>query len=107
MALVLAFAFHLLVRKPLRMHLPPVLYRRLERFTSVDWVGYFRRYYWGVILSIVVGVLLHLFWDCFTHPAAQLEAIFPVSPRLVGIEQRSFSLWITIPNSILSGAVIC
>jgi|GEM_PF-3777867 len=35
-ALVLAFAFYLLVRKPLRMHLPPVLYRRLECFTSVD-----------------------------------------------------------------------
>ncbi|MGI4968620.1 MAG: DUF4184 family protein [Janthinobacterium lividum] len=44
-ALVLTFVFHLLVCQPLLLHLPPVLYRRLGRFTSVDWMGYFRRYY--------------------------------------------------------------
>jgi len=106
---MLAFAFHLLVRKPLLRHLPPVLYRRLGRFTSVDWVGYFRRYYWSVIYSIIIGALLHLFWDSFTHPSPQLVAVFPFLPRLMGIgeQQRVFFFWVTMLNSVLGGAVVC
>jgi hypothetical protein len=66
-SLVVAFVFHLLVRRPLLAHLPKVLYQRVGKYASFNWLGYFRQYYWGVLLSIVVGAALHLLWDSFTH----------------------------------------
>lgn len=107
-ALALAFVFHLIVRKPLLTHLPPVLYRRLGRFTNVDWVGYFRRYYWGVILSIIIGALLHLFWDSFTHPSPLVMEFFPVLTQVVGIghEQMPGFLWVGLVSSVVGGAAI-
>lgn len=84
-ALLLAFVFHIVVRRPLLTHLPAPLYRRLGRFINFDWLAYFRRYYAGVVLSIVVGALLHLGWDSFTHPSYWVDRFFPELSDLVWI----------------------
>ncbi|TDN36354.1 hypothetical protein A8B98_10655 [Hymenobacter sp. UV11] len=107
-ALVLAFAFHLLVRKPLLRHLPPALYRRLGKFISFDWTDYFRKYYLGVTLSIIVGAALHLFWDSFTHPSPFIDQIFPLlaRPVWVGDEQTPFFYLVGLASSVLGGAFI-
>ncbi|AMR27666.1 hypothetical protein A0257_11545 [Hymenobacter psoromatis] len=107
-ALVLAFTFHLLVRKPLLTHLPPVLYRRLGRFTHVDWVGYFRNYYWGVILSILIGAMLHLFWDIFTHPDPLANEFFPLLAQWVnfGGEQIQGFFLMGLLSSVVGGMVV-
>ncbi len=107
-ALVLAFVFHLLVRKPLLMHLPPALYRRLEQFISFDWTDYFRKYYLGVILSSIVGAMLHLFWDSFTHPSPFVDRIFPLlaRPVWVGDEQTPFFYLVGLASSVLGGGLV-
>lgn len=107
-ALVIAFVFHLLVRKPLLRHLPPALYRRLGQFISFDWPDYFRKYYWGVVLSIIVGAMLHLFWDSFTHPSPFLDQLFPLlaKPVWVGGEQTPFFYLVGLASSVLGGALV-
>ena len=107
-ALVLAFTFHLLVRKPLLRHLPAPLYRRLACFIDFDWTDYFRTYYWGVLFSIIIGALLHLFWDSFTHPSPWLSQFLPILSQPVGVggEQLPFFYLAGLVSSLLGGAVI-
>lgn len=80
-ALGLAFVFHLLVRRPLLVHLPSALYWRLSKYQEFDWSGHFRRCYWGVLLSIIVGATLHLFWDSFTHFHVAMNRVLPALTR--------------------------
>lgn len=66
-ALAIAFIFHLLVRDPLIKNLPPYLNDRFRRFTNTPWLSYFKRHYWIVILSMIIGIIAHLLWDALTH----------------------------------------
>lgn len=75
--LVLAFVFHLVVRRPLLTHLPVGLHQRLGRFMDFNWLAYFRQHYGGVLLSVVVGAALHLVWDSFTHRGALMTRLVP------------------------------
>ncbi|MBO2008254.1 DUF4184 family protein [Hymenobacter negativus] len=77
-ALLLAFVFHLVVRRPLLAHLPSGLHQRLGRFINFNWLVYFRQHYGGVLLSVVVGAALHLAWDSFTHRGALMTRLVPV-----------------------------
>lgn len=107
-ALVLAFTFHLIVRRPLLTHLPPALYRRLGRFISFDWLSYFRKYYWGVLLSIIVGAALHLLWDSFTHPSPLIDEFFPLLavPVRVGGALTPLYYLVGLASSVLGGALV-
>lgn len=106
--LVLAFIFHLLVRRPLIAHLPGVLYRRLEKYAGFDWVSYFRRYYWGVLLSAMIGAALHLFWDSFTHNHTLTADVLPGLRGVVWIGSRTMPVFhvVALLSSIIGGAVI-
>lgn len=66
-ALGLAFVFHGLVREPLRAHLPAALQQRLTPYGQLAWGPYLRTHFGSVLLSIIIGAALHLFWDSFTH----------------------------------------
>lgn len=101
--LLLAFIFHLIVRRPLLTHLPAPLYRRLGRFISFDWLVYFRQYYGGVVLSIVVGALLHLAWDSFTHPNYFVDKFLPElsEPVWVGSEQTPAFFLVGLASSVV------
>lgn len=101
--LLLAFIFHLIVRRSLLTHLPAPLYRRLGRFIGFDWLAYCRQYYGGVMLSIVVGALLHLGWDSFTHPSYLVHKFLPQLSELVwvGGEQTPAFFLVGLVSSLL------
>lgn len=107
-ALVLAFTFHLLVRRPLLTHLPPGLYRRLGQFINFDWLAYFRKYYGGVVLSIIVGALLHLCWDSFTHPNPLIDRFFPLLAEsvVIGGEPTQLFYLVGMASSVLGGGLV-
>jgi hypothetical protein len=106
--LAVAFIFHLLVRRPLIAHLPAVLYRRLEKYLAFDWLSYFRRYYWGVLLSAIVGAALHLFWDSFTHNHTLTADILPGLRGIMWIGSRTMPIFYVVAfvSSIVGGAAI-
>ncbi|RZK24984.1 MAG: DUF4184 family protein, partial [Hymenobacter sp.] len=106
--LLLAFIFHLAVRRSLLTHLPAPLYQRLGRFISFDWLAYFRRYYGGVVFSIIVGALLHLGWDSFTHPSYLVVKLLPKLSEPVGIggEQTPIFFLVGLVSSVFGLLVI-
>ncbi|MCC9167710.1 DUF4184 family protein [Pontibacter harenae] len=76
--LLLAFLFHVFVRDELIDHLPLFLQRRLIQFKGLNWVGYFRKNYGIVILSILIGTVSHIGWDAFTHIDGRFVRLFPI-----------------------------
>ena len=106
-ALALAFVFHMLVRQPLVAHLPAALQRRVGKYAGFDWPLCFRQYYWGVLLSIVVGAASHLLWDSFTHPNAMMRLLpgATTSGRL-GSWALNFYQVSGIVNSALGGLAL-
>ena len=76
-ALVVAFVFHGLVRRPLLAHSPEWLRRRVAEYASFNWPRYFRQHYGGVLLSIVLGAAGHILWDSFTHPSYLMMKFMP------------------------------
>jgi hypothetical protein len=67
LGILLAFIYHQIVRNQLISNLPEVLNRKLSIFKQFNWVGYFKRNWVTVIISILIGAASHLLWDSFTH----------------------------------------
>lgn len=67
LAIAVCFIYHNLVRNVLLDQLPQILRSRLMGFTGFNWSVYFRRHWWLVILSILLGTFSHLVWDHFVH----------------------------------------
>ena len=67
MGIVLAFIFHNIVRDSLFENLPTFLKSRFLSFKQFDWNDYFKRNWFVVIISILIGAASHIFWDSFTH----------------------------------------
>jgi hypothetical protein len=63
MGLLLIFAFHQLIRKPLILNLPSSLRKRFIVFIDVNWLSYFKKHWGVVIISLAMGIASHLFWD--------------------------------------------
>lgn len=75
--LLLAFAFHNIVRDTLFENLPHFLRSRLIPFTTFDWNRYFRNNWYVVIASILLGAASHIFWDAFTHAGGYFVTAIP------------------------------
>jgi hypothetical protein len=67
LAILLAFLFHNIVRNQLVIHLPAFLTARFQRFTTFDWNKRFKLSWFVIIISTLIGISSHLFWDSFTH----------------------------------------
>jgi hypothetical protein len=67
LGLLLAFIFHNIVRNSLFDNSPTILKTRFIAFRQFDWNGHFKRNWFVVIISILIGAASHIFWDSFTH----------------------------------------
>jgi len=66
-ALLTTFLFHQLVRNALIMNLPLFLKARLFSYTSFNWISHFKKYWFTILVSVLIGAVSHLGWDAFTH----------------------------------------
>jgi Domain of unknown function (DUF4184) len=76
LGLLICFIFHNVVRNSLFSHLPYILNSRLSNFKRFNWNAYFRKNWYIVIISLLVGAFSHLFWDRFVHENGYLPHIF-------------------------------
>ena len=107
LALLLTFVYHNVVRNKLIANLPAFLNDRLNGFTSFDWNDFFKKNWFVVILSIVIGSASHLFWDSFTHPAGFFVHRLAVLQKGPNILRKHIPLyWILQQLSSLVGGVI-
>lgn len=66
-ALLVCFLFHLIIKNSLIENLPGFLKVRLKRLKKFDWISYFKKYWYVVLISVTIGAASHIFWDNFTH----------------------------------------
>ncbi len=83
--LLIAFAYHLVVRDQLIDHMPGWLHSRLNSFKTFDWNRYFHLNWYIVIPSIIFGAITHLFWDSFTHDNGYFVRVIPGMHRQIEI----------------------
>lgn len=67
LAILLSLIFHLVVRNSLFEHLPNVLRTRVYQFKNSNWIYYLKNNFLVFIISALVGIASHIFWDSFTH----------------------------------------
>ena len=77
LGILLAFIFHNIVRNKLFYNLPTVLTTRLLAFNDFNWNYYFKKNWFVVIVSIIIGALSHIFWDSFTHDSGFFVQTIP------------------------------
>ncbi|MBF4507049.1 DUF4184 family protein [Flavobacterium sp. JLP] len=67
LAIALAFIFHNLIRDDLFNNFPIGIESRILIFTKFNWNKYFKENWLIVLISILIGITSHIFWDAFTH----------------------------------------
>jgi hypothetical protein len=78
LGLILIFIFHNVVRDILIIYLPFSLNIRLSSFTKFNWNKYFQRNIIVVLVSLLIGIASHLFWDSFTHDGEYFAKAIPI-----------------------------
>lgn len=108
LAILLAFLFHLVVRNSLLNHLPLFLRKRLAHFKSFDWTHHFRQNTLVVIVSVLIGVASHLFWDNFTHQYGIFLQWFPILAKEValGAYQMRVYYLLQLVFSVIGGLAV-
>ncbi len=83
LGLLLAFIFHNIVRDSLYDNLPIALKSRFSTFKQFDWNGHFKRNWFIVTISILIGAASHIFWDSFTHDHGYFVQTIPALQNTV------------------------
>jgi hypothetical protein len=85
LGILLAFLFHNIVRYQLFKNLPTILKSRFSGFSQFDWNGHFKRNWFVVTISILIGAASHIFWDSFTHDQGYFVQTIPELQNSVDI----------------------
>jgi signal peptidase I len=67
LGVLVACLFHQIIKRPLIDNLPDFFKERLYVLKESNWLNYFKSNIWIVIISFILGIFSHVFWDSFTH----------------------------------------
>ncbi|MGF6906375.1 DUF4184 family protein [Fusobacterium sp. PH5-44] len=105
--IIIAFIFHNLIRDFLIDNLPLFLKSRFHYMKNINWNDYFRKKWYLIVYSLVLGTLTHLFWDSFTHLNGYFVKIFPVLKSFVYISgKKVYYFKILQHTSTILGALV-
>ena len=108
LGLLLAFVFHNIVRNKFFENLPTILESRLSIFKKFDWNEYFKKNWFVVIVSLLIGAFSHIFWDSFTHDQGYFVKIIPTLTKPVDILGRQIPILKILQHSssLIGGLLI-
>lgn len=108
LGLLLAFIFHNIVRDSLFDNLPTILKSRFSEFRQFDWNGYFKRSWFVVTISILIGAASHILWDSFTHDHGYFVQTIPALQNSVDFLGGQIQILKILQHSstLLGGLVI-
>ena len=108
LGLILIFIFHNVVRNILIEHLPFSLNIRFSSFSKFNWNKHFQNNIIVVLISLIVGIASHLFWDNFTHDGGYYAEAIPFLSEPVNIlnHQLSGAIILQYVSSIIGGIVL-
>lgn len=92
LGLLLAFIFHNIARNSLFDNCPTILKTRFIAYRQFDWNGYFKRNWFVVIISILIGAASHMFWDSFTHDHGYFVQTIPTLQNTVDFLDRQIPI---------------
>lgn len=107
LSLLLAFIYHYTIRNSFICNSPLFLKKRLSRYMDFNWMDYFKRHFFIVIICLLVGIASHIFWDGFTHPGGDFVKLIPwlrESSTIFGYHRPNSRLIHTISTTV--GGVI-
>ena len=108
LGLLLIFIFHNVVRDVLIGYLPFSLNIRFSSFEKFNWNKYFRHNIIVVLISLIVGIASHIFWDSFTHNGGYFFETIPFLDERVNIlnHQVGSASILQYVSSIIGGMVM-
>jgi Domain of unknown function (DUF4184) len=108
LGLILIFIFHNVVRDILIGYLPFSLNIRFSKFSKFNWNKYFQQNIIVVLISLIVGIASHIFWDSFTHRNAYFFKSIPFLEERVNIlnHQVYGAAILQYASSIIGGLVM-
>ncbi|MDR7371970.1 DUF4184 family protein [Flavobacterium aquidurense] len=107
LALLLTFIFHNIIRNSLFINLPLFFQERLLIFNEFKWNNYFKENWITVVISILIGIISHLFWDAFTHNHGYFVNEILWLRNTIFILGNNIPIWkITQHLSSLIGAIV-
>ena len=108
LGILLAFIFQDIVRNKLFDNLPTFLNSRLLAFKDFNWNKYFKKNWFVVVVSIIIGTLSHIFLDSFTHDSGFFVQTIPSLKskiNVLGIQLPVFKI-LQHGSTIIGGVVI-
>ncbi len=108
LTIILAFAFHIIVRNSFINNLPVFLTRRFLVFTGFDWSRHFKENFLVVIVSILFGVTTHILWDNFTHEHGHFVQKYDSMQKNLTIAGNSIAVYKLLQHAstIIGGIII-
>lgn len=107
LGLLLAFIFHNFVRESLIDNMPTILKSRFFSFKQFNWNEKFKKNWFIIIISILVGTISHIFWDGFTHNSGFFVKNIPQLSDTIEINGHQIKVFkISQHLSTLIGAII-
>ncbi|WP_354361859.1 DUF4184 family protein [Pedobacter sp. UYP30] len=107
LGILLAFAFHNIVKADLFDNLPKSLKNRLYAFKQFDWNKYFKQNIFIVLTSIIIGAFSHILWDSFTHETGFIVNTFRIMTNEIHLFGRTYPVYkISQHLSTLIGGIV-
>lgn len=108
LGLLLAFLFHDIVRNSLFENLPTFFKSRFSAFRQFDWNGHFKKNWFVVVISILIGASSHILWDSFTHENGYFVQTIPTLSNTIDLFGRQIPILKILQHSstIIGGIVI-
>ncbi|WP_125722663.1 DUF4184 family protein [Flavobacterium ustbae] len=107
LALLLTFLFHNLTRNLLIQNLPSFIKNRVLIFTDFEWNAYFKKNWIIVLISLLIGIFSHIFWDGFTHKHGYFVNQIDVLKNTVSLFGTQIPFWkIAQHSSTLIGGIV-
>jgi len=96
--LLVCFLFHFFIKQPLAAHLPVAWLQRVQPFLHLRWQKLFTRHLVALIVSVLLGALLHILWDLVVHGTADLLAPLLIAPgsNPSGVKEMNlyYGIWV-------------
>jgi len=109
-AILLAFIFHLVVKKNLIDNLPGFLQSRFQEIRNSDFVGYVKKHKLDFVISIILGTATHIIWDGFTHRRGIFVQVLPgiYDGTTIDFRGMHLPLWYALQqiSTIVGGAIL-
>jgi hypothetical protein len=108
LGLMLLFIFHNIVRNVLIGYLPFSLNIRFSSFDNFNWNRYFGQNIMVVLISLLVGIASHVFWDSFTHAHGYFFEAIPAFKDSINIFNHHIygSFFLQMGSSIVGGLIM-